>query len=100
MQVRLADDIARGLSVPKKRVEPDVHAVDSKRLRIIRQRRKLSQLSFKAYRQARQENDLSLYLDIMDREIRKYQRIDRPLWRRVASKTKRSLQDWRRALKK
>ena len=88
VQVRLADDIARGLSVPKKRVEPDVNAVDAKRLKIIRTRRKLSRLSFVAYRKAREAGDLNIYMDAMNRGIKEYRRIDRPLWRRVAGKLK------------
>lgn len=91
LAVRLADDIELGLRVPKKRVDPGYEDVDGKRLKIIRMRRQLSQLSFAAYRSAKKEHDLNIYLQIMEEGIRQYRLLETsPFWRRAASKIKRS----------
>lgn len=92
VSVRLADDKAKGLSIPRKRVKPGYEGVDAKRLKIIRLRRELSRLSFSAYKDAKHQNDLDVYLTAMEQGIREYRQIDAtPLWRRAASKLKRTI---------
>ena len=88
LAVRLADDEARGLPIPKKRVEPGLGGVSERRLKIIRKRRELSRLSFSTYRAAKAAGDLSIYLNAMAEGIREYKRIETPLWQRLARKAR------------
>lgn len=78
LAVRLADDIAAGLSVPKKRVQPDVNVVDERRARLYRQRRRIAQLSHGLFAQAVENNNLNIYLKVLRREIRRYRRLEAP----------------------
>ena len=91
VSVRSHDDIQRGLSVPKKRVPPSLDGVGERRLKVIRARRRLSEVSFRAFREARERGDLQIYLDVMGREIAAYQKIYAPLWRRALGKLRSSL---------
>ncbi|WP_172979857.1 Coenzyme F420 hydrogenase/dehydrogenase, beta subunit C-terminal domain [Agromyces agglutinans] len=84
LAVRLADDIAAGKTVPKKRVEPDAHRVDRRRRRLIRQRRRMAALSFTWFAEARSSGDLSRFVAPMRREIAKYDRIAVPPWKTLA----------------
>lgn len=91
LSVRLADDAAAGLSVPVKRVPPDPNAADPRRRRLIRHRRAMSRLSFSSYLDARRQRNLSIYTDAMTNAARRYNRIERPVWRRAAASIKRLL---------
>lgn len=75
LAIRLADDIAEGLSVPRKRVDPDKSAVGYRRRQLIRQRRKMSKISIASFKEAVARDDLSIYLGQMSSEIQKYKRI-------------------------
>ncbi|WP_169923809.1 Coenzyme F420 hydrogenase/dehydrogenase, beta subunit C-terminal domain [Propionicimonas paludicola] len=83
LAVRLADDLAAGLSVPQKRVSPDASAVSKRRVRLIRQRRRLSADSHAAFAAARATGDLSGYLRTTMAGITRYQRLDTSLGRRI-----------------
>lgn len=72
LRVRLADDIAQGLSVPTKRVEPGLDHVDGTRLEIIRQRRRMSAVSFELFGRAKATGDLHIYMRGMRREADRY----------------------------
>ncbi|UOE44306.1 Coenzyme F420 hydrogenase/dehydrogenase, beta subunit C-terminal domain [Agromyces larvae] len=76
LRVRLADDIAAGLSVPIKRVSPSTDGVSRGRIRLIRQRRDISRMSLEWFEQARATNDLDHYIDRMRTAIARYQRVD------------------------
>lgn len=89
VSVRAADDLAKGLSVPVKRVPASVEGIDARRLGIIRERRKMSALSFRAFREAKTRDDLDLYLSTMRAAAEQYQRLYTPLWRRMARRAKR-----------
>lgn len=90
VSVRAADDLANGLSVPVKRVPAAVDGVDARRLKIIRERRKLSALSFQAFREAKAAGDLDIYLSTMNSAAARYQRLYTPLWQRVGGRGKRA----------
>lgn len=76
LAVRLADDISQGLSVPKKRVEPDSKIVPLNRRLLIRQRRHMAKRSQVLFEDALRRNDLSVFLEGMNREISRYRKID------------------------
>ncbi|MCR4513031.1 Coenzyme F420 hydrogenase/dehydrogenase, beta subunit C-terminal domain [Aeromicrobium sp. 50.2.37] len=88
LRVRLADDIDQGLSVPAKRVEPGREHVDARRLRIVRQRRRMSALSFELFERAKAAGAPSIYTRSMQREVDRYSAIGTPLPRRIARKIK------------
>lgn len=77
LSVRLADDIARGLSVPVKRVAPDPTAAPLARRLLIRQRRRMSRISLIAFARAKKCGDLAAYLKPMRREVLRYKVIDK-----------------------
>ena len=84
LSVRLADDIAQGLSVPAKRVSPAQSVgVPAKRASLIRQRRRMAARSHEVFLKALEEDDLGIYLREYRREAARYRRIDLPLSRRV-----------------
>ncbi|MET4157288.1 Coenzyme F420 hydrogenase/dehydrogenase, beta subunit C-terminal domain [Agromyces sp. PvR057] len=91
LAVRLADDIAKGLSVPKKRIAPNNRSASVHRRRLIRQRRRMSVLSLSAFEEARDRGDLSLYTRVMSREISRYRRIDRPFGWKLMVRLKKVL---------
>lgn len=76
LQVRLADDLAAGQSVPRKRVTPSYSTTDRSRQALIRQRRRTSRVSLQAFRAAVDSGDLNLYLKPMRREIARYRWIE------------------------
>lgn len=84
MAVRLADDIAEGLSVPAKRVVPGYGHVTRRRVKLIRKRRALSAASHDLFASARASGDLDDYLTPMRTLIREYRRVESPLWKRGA----------------
>ena len=80
LRVRLADDVGRGLSVPRKRVAPGYDGVPPARIALIRQRRLMSQLSLDAFALARSQTRLSAYTSPMKAAIRRYKRLERTDW--------------------
>lgn len=76
LALRLADDLERGLSVPKKRVKPNKKSVPFLRRQLLRKRREMAALSHELFWEAKRKNDLQLYLDGMQRQIRTYNRLD------------------------
>ena len=76
LAVRLADDLRRGRSVPRKRVAPDRTVVSRRRAALIRQRRRMSVLSLERFAEAREAGDFSRYERPMQRAIRRYWLID------------------------
>lgn len=82
LAVRLADDVAAGQWVPRKRVEPG-YGVPRRRVRLVRARRRLSELSFELFERARAAGDLDLYLGPMRPLVREHDRLSRPLTKRV-----------------
>lgn len=91
LAVRLADDISAGLSVPRKRVAPDAERVTPKRRALVRQRRRMSEISLRTFPEALAAGDLARYVKPMRREIARYGRIDRPIHRRVLGRLRRAL---------
>ncbi len=83
LALRLADDLAGGMSVPRKRVAPDSQAVSPRRAALLRQRRRMSRMSHEAFAVARETSDLDYYLRAMRREMRRYSRLEMPLTGRV-----------------
>ncbi|WP_400997766.1 Coenzyme F420 hydrogenase/dehydrogenase, beta subunit C-terminal domain [Agromyces sp. GXQ0307] len=76
LALRLADDLAAGLSVPAKRVAPDRNAVSRRRAAVLRQRRRISRLSLTAFAEARADGDFDRYARPMRRAIRRYRLLD------------------------
>ena len=76
LRVRLADDIARGLSVPRKRVAPGYDGIAAQRIDLIRQRRTISALSLTAFAAAKASANIRLYKAPMRAAIRIYRRIE------------------------
>jgi coenzyme F420 hydrogenase subunit beta len=92
LAVRLADDIKAGEWAPRKRISPGYDGVTSRRLKLIRTRRRLSQLSFEHYDAARRADDLGRYLSAMRPLIADYDRLGRqPLWPRITRRARREL---------
>lgn len=90
LEVRLADDIAAGKWVPKKRVSPGYANVSKRRREVIRERRRLSALSFTLFREAKQKSNLGIYLDGVEPLIASYDKWSRPSWtQRGIGKAKR-----------
>ncbi|MFC7404636.1 Coenzyme F420 hydrogenase/dehydrogenase, beta subunit C-terminal domain [Georgenia alba] len=92
LAVRLADDIAEGAWVPRKRVEPG-YRVSRRRLRLVRERRRLAELSFTLFEEAKVAGDLRVYVDRMRPLVRRHDRISRPLSRRLRSRA--TAEAWR-----
>ncbi len=76
LRARLADDIARGLSVPRKRVEPGYDHLSPQRIALIRQRRSISALSLTAFADARESMSFRRYRAPMRSAIRAYRRLN------------------------
>lgn len=89
LALRLADDQSAGLSVPRKRVAPDAHAVSERRAKLLRQRRRMAKLSHVAFEEALSLGELGHYTRAMSKEIRRYKSLERPLAVRVLSKGRR-----------
>ncbi|AYJ48096.1 Coenzyme F420 hydrogenase/dehydrogenase, beta subunit C-terminal domain [Rhodococcus sp. P1Y] len=92
LAVRLRDDAASGRWAPKKRVSTaDADQPSEKRRRIARQRRRLSQYSFKAFAQAKASGRLTDYTVLIAPSLLKYEmayafELDwRPRIRKIAS---------------
>lgn len=90
LAVRLADDIAAGLSVPAKRVSPaQAVEVPPKRAKLIRQRRRMAARSHDSFLAALENDDLRIYLREYRREAARYRRLDVPFPRRTLHSIKR-----------
>ncbi|MFB2586737.1 Coenzyme F420 hydrogenase/dehydrogenase, beta subunit C-terminal domain [Herbiconiux liukaitaii] len=76
LAVRLADDSAANLSVPKKRVAPDADRVDPQRRKLIRQRRKMSAASFELFLSAKSAGSLEIFTEGFEKLIREYRTIE------------------------
>lgn len=77
LAVRLADDIAAGLSVPRKRVAPSLaDTVAPQRQALLRQRRRMARISHSAFAKAVARRDLTVYLTVINQEIARYRRIE------------------------
>lgn len=87
LAVRLADDISDGNWVPRKRVDPG-YPVPRRRVRLVRERRKLSELSFELFERAKAAGDLNLYLEPMRPLVRKHDRLSRPITQRLRGRLK------------
>lgn len=91
LAVRLADDIASGLSVPVKRVSPaKAVEVPPKRANLIRQRRRMAARSHDSFLSALENDDLRIYLREYRREAARYRRLDVPFPRRILYSVKRT----------
>jgi len=90
--VRLADDAARGLSVPRKRVPAEIGAtLSERRIALIRQRRSMAAASHEVFARARAAGDLDVYLQHQRREIGKYRKLEMTPYRRAVLAVKRGL---------
>lgn len=76
LAVRLADDLARGLPVPVKRVPPEGRAGGRRRARLVRHRRVMAELSHSAFALALAHDDLAGFLAVMQRQARRYRRYE------------------------
>lgn len=77
LSVRLADDVAAGLSVPAKRVPASLDGIDPQRVDLIRLRRRISDASHDAFAEARARGSLALFLTRMQPLLKKYERVSR-----------------------
>jgi hypothetical protein len=77
LSVRLEDDIAAGLSVPQKRVEPGSRKVSTQRREIVRQRRAMSVASQTFFMEAKRVGSLSVFLDGMAPLVAAYRALER-----------------------
>lgn len=91
LALRLADDMAAGLSVPRKRVQPDRRSVGPRRRALLRQRREMARISHVAFAEAKASGDLDSYLRTMSRHIRRYRRLDSGLLVRLLRRLRREL---------
>lgn len=76
LAIRLADDIAAGLSVPVKRVAPNATVVDKQRAKLFRQRRRIAKVSQELFSNAVAQGDLRVYLNGLKRETIRYERLE------------------------
>lgn len=76
LAIRLADDEAVNRKHPSKRVTGGYSHVTKSRVRLVRQRRQMSVLSFQAFAAAKGAHNLNLYLKALKPEIRKYKILD------------------------
>lgn len=76
LRVRLADDLAAGKSVPRKRVAPGYEHVSPQRIALIRQRRAMSELSLRTFARAKELGRLSAYTQPMRRAIAMYRKVE------------------------
>lgn len=78
LQVRLADDIAADLPVPKKRVVPDLNSVPTARVELLRLRRKMGEVSHLFFADAKNANSLKVYIRGMRPYTRKMDGMTKP----------------------
>lgn len=77
LSVRLHDDAAAGLSVPTKRVPASLEGIDPQRVKLIRLRRHMSDVSHDAFADARARGSLEVFLGRMRPLLKKYERVSR-----------------------
>lgn len=75
MKIRLKNDIDRGLKVPNKRLEPSFNKASEQRVNLVLHRQKLAQLSLEYFKEAKEENDLKVFLDKINIEVELYQKL-------------------------
>lgn len=84
LAVRLGDDMAEGLSVPRKRVPLSLaDEVSARRREVLRQRRRMARISHVAFQSALAAADLQIYLKAHRNEARRYRRLDLTRRRRL-----------------
>ena len=76
LAVRLADDIAAGKWVPRKRVGPGYTGVTRQRIRLIRKRREISAQSHPLFLRAKREGSLQNFLSSIDPLISDYKKVE------------------------
>lgn len=76
LRARLADDLASGKSVPRKRVNPGYEGLSPWRIKLIRQRRAISAVSFPTFARALAQADFELYKRPITAEIWRYRKIE------------------------
>jgi coenzyme F420-reducing hydrogenase beta subunit len=76
LSVRLADDVAAGLWVPRKRVTPGQRSLSERRERLVRQRRLISRESHLLFARARERGELRVFLDGMRAPLATYLELD------------------------
>lgn len=79
----------RGEWTPTKRVKPSLDGISERRRKIYAMRTVLKNESFVAYRKAVETEDFNKFKRHMKPVVRKYERINTPLVRRIARKLKR-----------
>ncbi|GGG81282.1 Coenzyme F420 hydrogenase/dehydrogenase, beta subunit C-terminal domain [Corynebacterium pelargi] len=72
LEVRLADDVAQGLPVPQRRVQPSYEHVDEARVWLIRQRRKLSASSIALFQSAKRNDDVRGFIKAIEPLVQAY----------------------------
>ncbi|HWI31644.1 MAG TPA: Coenzyme F420 hydrogenase/dehydrogenase, beta subunit C-terminal domain [Microbacterium sp.] len=77
LSVRLHDDVAAGLSVPRKRVAASLEGIDPQRVELIRLRRRMSEESHEAFAEARRRGSLAYFLRRMRPFLRRYDNVSR-----------------------
>ena len=88
-RLRIAED--RGLWHPPKRVSANSTRIPKRRQRIYAVRYRLAVESLKAFSRARAADNLNLFYNEMAEEIKAYEKLYRPWWRRRLSPVKRLL---------
>lgn len=92
LSVRLEDRQKAGLWTPVKRIKAGSRKVDSTRRKIVRLRQKLAQTSHTAFLQARENQNLSFYMNAINPLIKQMALLSRgSLFARVARKLKKIL---------
>lgn len=76
LKIRLYDDIQNNLKVPYKRVEPLIENIPTYRVELIKQRQKISELSLKYFKEAKEKDDLNYFLKKIKGEIELYKHIN------------------------
>lgn len=89
LSVRLADDLAAGLSVPEKRVSAGTSGIDRRRVKLIRYRRYMAAASHGLFDEALRSSNLQHYLEAQRKRVRRYERIDKRWHARIAVKCRR-----------
>ena len=78
LQVRLADDMAADLAVPKKRMSPDVNSVPPARVELLRLRRKMAEVSHAFFLDAKKSSSLNVFVRGMRPYTRKMDGMTKP----------------------
>lgn len=76
LKIRLYNDLQNNLKVPYKRVEPSIENIPIYRVELIKQRQKISELSLKYFKEAKEKDDLNYFLKKIKAEIELYKHIN------------------------